>query len=42
MNQKDWINAHINAYNFFGSVTKMIQCGNLKTGVKNIVEMKLT
>jgi len=33
MDQECWTTAHVNAYKYFGGVTKMIQCDNLKTGV---------
>lgn len=33
MNQESWTAAHVNAYRYFGGVTKIIQCDNLKTGV---------
>lgn len=33
MNQEAWINAHVNAFEYFGGVTRIIQCDNLKTGV---------
>ena len=33
MDTENWINAHVNAFNFFGGVTRIIQCDNLKTGV---------
>ncbi len=33
MDQESWTTAHVNAYKYFGGVTKMIQCDNLKTGV---------
>ena len=33
MNQECWTTAHVNAYKYFGGVTKIIQCDNLKTGV---------
>lgn len=33
MNQESWIAAHVNAYKYFGGVTKILQCDNLKTGV---------
>lgn len=33
MNQECWTTAHVNAYKFFGGVTRIIQCDNLKTGV---------
>lgn len=33
MNQECWTAAHVNAYKYFGGVTKIIQCDNLKTGV---------
>ncbi len=40
MNQKleNWINAHINAYAFFGGVTRILVPDNLKTGVQNTSE----
>ena len=34
MNQEAWTQAHVNAYNYFGGVARMIQCDNLKTGVE--------
>ena len=34
MNQEAWTQAHVNAYRYFGGVTRMIQCDNLKTGVE--------
>lgn len=34
MNQECWTSAHVNAYSYFGGVTRMIQCDNLKTGVE--------
>ena len=33
MNEACWISAHVNAFRFFGGVTRIIQCDNLKTGV---------
>lgn len=33
MNQECWTTAHVNTYKYFGGVTKIIQCDNLKTGV---------
>lgn len=33
MNQECWTAAHVNAYKYFGGVTRIIQCDNLKTGV---------
>ena len=33
MNEEDWINAHIEMYEFFGGVTKLLVPDNLKTGV---------
>lgn len=33
MNQECWTAAHVNALRYFGGVTKIIQCDNLKTGV---------
>ena len=34
MNQECWTAAHVNAYAYFGGVTRIIQCDNLKTGVE--------
>ena len=34
MNQESWSTAHVNAYKYFGGVTRIIQCDNLKTGVQ--------
>lgn len=31
INQESWIEAHVYAFRFFGGVTKIIQCDNLKT-----------
>lgn len=33
MNQECWITAHVNAFKYFGGVTRILQCDNLKTGV---------
>ena len=33
MNQECWTAAHVNAFRYFGGVTRIIQCDNLKTGV---------
>jgi len=33
MKQESWITAHINAYNYFGGVTRILVPDNLKTGV---------
>ena len=33
MDQENWVTAHVNAYKYFGGVTRIIQCDNLKTGV---------
>jgi transposase len=33
-NQENWIAAHVNAYNFFGGVTRILVPDNLKTGVE--------
>jgi len=33
-NQESWIAAHVNAFNFFGGVTRIIVPDNLKTGVE--------
>lgn len=34
MNQGSWTTAHANVYKYFGGVTRVIQCGNLKPGVQ--------
>ena len=34
MNQESWTTAHVNAYKYFGGVTRIIQCDNLKSGVQ--------
>ena len=33
MNEECWITAHVNAFRYFGGITRIIQCDNLKTGV---------
>ncbi|MCR5653595.1 MAG: IS21 family transposase [Ruminococcus sp.] len=33
MNQECWIEAHVNAFKYFGGVPRILQCDNLKTGV---------
>ena len=33
MNQECWITAHVNAFRYYGGVTRILQCDNLKTGV---------
>ena len=33
MKQECWIAAHTNAFRYFGGVTRILQCDNLKTGV---------
>ena len=33
MNEECWITAHVNTFKYFGGVTRIIQCDNLKTGV---------
>lgn len=35
-NQENWITAHVNAYKFFGGVTKILVPDNLKTGVEKV------
>lgn len=32
-NQECWIAAHVNAFRYYGGVTRILQCDNLKTGV---------
>lgn len=34
-NQEDWIAAHVNAYRYFGGVTRLLVPDNLKTGVEH-------
>ena len=34
MNQEAWTTAHVNAFKYFGCITRIIQCDNLKTGVQ--------
>ena len=34
MNQECWTAAHVNAFRYFGGVTRILQCDNLKTGVE--------
>ena len=33
INQECWIAAHVNAFRYYGGVTRILQCDNLKTGV---------
>lgn len=33
MEQESWINAHVNSFKYYGGITRIIQCDNLKTGV---------
>lgn len=33
MNQECWIAAHVNAFRYYGDVTRILQCDNPKTGV---------
>jgi transposase len=35
-NQECWITAHVNAYSFFGGVTRILVPDNLKTGVEKV------
>ena len=35
-NQENWIAAHVNAYRFFGGVTRILVPDNLKTGVDHV------
>jgi transposase len=35
-NQESWITAHVNAYRFFGGVTRILVPDNLKTGVDRV------
>ena len=34
MNQECWTAAHVNTFRYFGGVTRILQCDNLKTGVE--------
>jgi len=38
LNQESWINAHINAYRYFGGVTRILVPDNLKTGVNRVTK----
>ncbi|MGX7394448.1 DDE-type integrase/transposase/recombinase [Carnobacterium mobile] len=35
MKQENWITAHVNMFHFFGGVTPLVICDNLKIGVIN-------
>ena len=37
-NQECWITAHVNAYRFFGGVTRILVPDNLKTGVEKVAK----
>jgi len=37
-NQEAWITAHVNAYRFFGGVTRIVVPDNLKTGVEKVTK----
>jgi len=37
-NQECWITAHVNAYSFFGGVTRILVPDNLKTGVEKVTK----
>jgi len=37
-NQEAWITAHVNAYRFFGGVTRILVPDNLKTGVEKVTK----
>ena len=39
--QESWITAHVNAYNYFGGVTRILTPDNLKTGVVKNTRSKL-
>lgn len=41
MNQESWIAAHVNAFNYFGGVCRIIQSDNLKTGVEKHTKSEL-
>lgn len=34
--QEAWISAHVNAYKYFGGVTRILVCDNLRTGVDRV------
>ena len=42
MEQENWICAHVNAYNFFGGVARILVSDNLKTGVTKNTKTELT
>ena len=37
-NQEAWITAHVNAYRFFGGITRLLVPDNLKTGVEKVTK----
>ncbi len=41
-NQESWITAHINAYKYFGGVTRILVPDNLKTGVERLSSLQGT
>ena len=41
-NEEAWITAHVNAYKYFGGVTKILVCDNLKTGVDRVAKGEVT
>lgn len=41
-NQECWITAHVNAYNYFGGVTRILTPDNLKTGVTKHSRSEIT
>lgn len=42
MNQECWTAAHVNAFRYFGGVTRILQCDNLKTGVEQHSRSEVT
>jgi len=41
-NQECWITAHVNAYNYFGGVTRILTPDNLKTGITKHSRSEIT
>ena len=42
MNQECWTAAHVNTFRYFGGVTRILQCDNLKTGVERHSRSEVT
>jgi len=40
-NQEAWVTAHVNAYRFYGGVTRLLVPDNLKTGVEKVTKSEI-